>query len=276
MSLTLSQSMLNMASKCGHQVYLRYIKNIIIPPGVAARKGSSVHSGIEHDYKHKVETGEYSPLDEILDVTNEKFKTLIKEEGVWLNKDDQADKNNILNNALTESLASAGSYHENVAVFDDKVALIEEQLIAHIGIETYISGKTDVVVDGKLRDVKTAGKRWVKGREEEEIQPVIYRLLLRENGYGDVGAEFCVLTNMKNGPKDNFYNWDTERKVCIDKREANTTPEYEGSVIERVKIVAKQFDAGIFPPAYTGSWWCSPDWCGYFSICKYAKGRKII
>jgi hypothetical protein len=265
-----------MASKCGHQVYLRYIKNIIIPPGVAARKGSSVHAGIEHDYKHKVEKGEYAPIDELLDVTNEKFRTLVKEEGVWLNKDDQADKENILNTALTESIASTGSYHINVAILDDKVALIEEQLTADIGIGTDISGKPDVVVDGKLRDIKTAGKRWPKGREEEEIQPVIYRMLIRENGYGDVGAEFCVLTNMKNGPKDIEPIWDNERKVCIDKREANTTPEYEQSVIERVRTVHQQFEAGIFPPAYPGSWWCSAAWCGYFSICKYAKGRKII
>lgn len=276
MSLALSQSILNMASKCGHQVYLRYVKNIIIPPGVAARKGSSVHAGIEHDYRRKVETGNYAPLDELMDVTNETFKALIMDEGVWLNKNDQADKENILNTALTESLASAGSYHENVAVHGDKVAMIEEQLTADIGIGADISGKPDVVVDGKLRDIKTAGKRWVKGREEEEIQPVIYRMLIRENGHGDVGAEFCVLTNMKNGPKDTDCTWDSERKVCIDKREANTTPEYEQSVIERVKTVHLQFEAGIFPPAYPGSWWCSPDWCGWFSICKYAKGRKII
>lgn len=276
MALTLSQSMLNMASKCGHQVYLRYIKNIIIPPGVAARKGSSVHAGIEHDYKHKVKTGDYPPINDLLDITNETFKKLVSEEGVWLNKDEQADKNNILNTALNESLASTGSYHENIAIHDEKVALIEEQLIADIGIGADISGKPDVVVDGKLRDIKTAGKRWSRGREEEEIQPVIYRMLIRENGYGDVGAEFCVLTNMKNGPKGDDCIWDAERQVCIDKREANTTPEYEKSVIERVKTVSKQFDAGIFPPAYPGSWWCSPDWCGYFGICMYAKGRKII
>ena len=148
--------------------------------------------------------------------------------------------------------------------------------MADIGSGVEISGKPDVVVDGKLRDIKTGGKRWAKGREEEEIQPVVYRILIRENGYGDVGAEFCVLTNIKNGPKEDDCTWDAERKVCIDKREANTSPEYEQSVIARIQTVHQQFEAGIFPPAFPGSWWCSSLWCGYAGICKYFKGRKII
>jgi len=271
----LTQSIINMTTRCGYQTYLRYIKGIIIPPGVAARKGSSTHSGIEHDYRHKIETGELAPLDEVKDATNDTFKRLIKDEGIWFTEDELPDKNKILNEKLNESIACAEFYHSNIIPIDKEIALVEKRLYADIGAGMPISGKPDVVTDGRLRDIKTGGKRWAKDRENEEIQPPIYRILLRENGFGDLPAEYIIMTNMKNGPKDDTCIWDNNLKVCGDIREANNSPEYEQSLVLRVKVIAEMIKKGDFPPAYPGAWWCGKKWCGYFSICKFVKGRII-
>lgn len=264
-----------MTTRCGYQTYLRYVKGIVIPPGVAARKGSSVHAGIEHNYRHRIEAEEQAPLDEVLDVTNETFKRLIKEEGVWFSDDDLPEKNNILTEKLNESISMAHFYHEDIAPNDQEIALVEERLYADIDAGMPICGKPDVVADGKLRDVKTSGKRWPKGREEEEIQPVMYGILLRENGFGNVPAEYYIMTNMKNGPKDDNCIWNGELKVCCDIREADTSKSSEEALIARIRTVADMIHKGAFPPAYPGAWWCSPQWCGYFGMCKYVKGRVI-
>jgi len=272
----LTQSILNMYARCPYQVYLRYVKNIIIPPGVAARKGSSVHSGIEHNYRHKIEKGEPASIDEVQDATRDKFTTLIKDEGVWFNKKDIPQKNEILNESLNESLCSSTFHHTHIAPSEKEIALVEERLYADVGVGMPISGKPDVAVDRSLKDIKTSKKRWPKGRENEEIQVSIYRILLRENGFGDLPADFVILSNMKNGPKDENTLWDNELKVCGEIRKGNDTPEYEQSVLLRIKIVSKLIKQGDFPPSYPGSWWCSPSWCGWFGMCPYVKGRKIF
>lgn len=274
----LTQSIINMTARCGYQTYLRYVKGIIIPPGIAARKGSSTHAGIEHDYRHKMNNGEYAPIDELKDAVNDTFKKLVKEEGVWLNKEEAENKNELLNTALNESLLSAESYHNNIALKDIKIAMCEERLFADIGAGLPLSGKPDVITDGTIPDIKTSGKRWAQGKEDGEIQPVIYRIIARENGLGNLDTEYRILTNMKSSPKiiGEKITWDAENKVCIDIRPGNTTKEYEESVIERVKTVATQIQLGNFPPAFPDTWWCSPSYCGYYSICKYSKGRRTI
>jgi hypothetical protein len=266
-----------MTLRCGQQTYFRYVKNIIIPPGVAARKGSGTHAGIEHDYRTKISTGKLAPLDEVKDAAHDKFMKLVKDEGVWMSPDDQPEKQTILNTALNESLACAEFYHKNFAPFDDEIQLSEQKLEADIGLPMPIEGTPDIVVDACLRDNKTSGKRWNQGRENEEIQPAFYRILLKENGYGDIPGEFVIMTNMKKGPqKGEACIWDDELKVCGDRREANNSPDFIESTKARIEIVAKQIIMGNFVPSHPSSWWCSPGWCGYFGICQYSKGRKLI
>lgn len=273
---SLTQSIVNMTLRCGQQTYFRYVLGKIIPPAVAARKGSSVHAGIEYDYKTKVTSGSLAPLDEVQDATRDRFMKLVKEEGVWMNPEQEADKVNILNTALNESLSCSEFYHNRIAPGDDKIELTEQCLEADIGVGIPLSGTPDMVIDRVLRDNKTAGKRWVRGRENEEIQPAFYRILLKENGFGDVPGEFMVLTNMKSGPKDDECIWDDTLKVCGDRREANNSPDFIESTKARIEVVAKQIIKGDFMPAHPSSWWCGKDWCGYASICVYFKGRKLI
>jgi len=277
MITALSQSIVNMTLRCGQQTYFRYVKNIIIPPAVAARKGSGTHAGIEHDYRTKIKSGVLAPLDEVKDATRDKFMKLVKEEGVWMTPEDQADKKNILNTALNESLACAEFYHSYFAPYDDEIQLSEKRLSADIGLSMPIVGTPDVVVDALLRETKTSGKRWIEGRENEEIQPAFYRILLKENGFGDIPGEFIILTNMQNGPqKGTACVWDDTLKVCCDRREANNSPDFIESTKARIEIVAKQIIMGNFIPAHPSCWWCSKMFCGYAGICKYFKGRKII
>lgn len=272
----LTQSMLNMIAKCPAQFENRYVKGIIIPPGVAARKGSSVHKGAEHNYRHVIEKNVPAPLDEVQDATRDEFMSLVKNEGVWLADDEVSEKQTILAASMDEAVASSRFYHEHFAPLDKEIAIVEQRLYADIGCGIPISGKPDVVADGRIPDLKTAGKRWVVGREELELQPTMYRILCRENGLGELPFEYRILVNMKNAPKSGNAIWDKECGVCGEIRPAERTTDHEYALIARIANVKAMLDAGTFPPAYSDTWWCNPKWCGYFKMCPYTKGRKLI
>lgn len=272
----LTQSMINMINRCAAQFENRYIRGIIIPPGVAARKGSSVHRGAEHNYRHVVEKGEPAPVDEVQDATRDEFVRLVKNEGVWFADEDVPEKQNILTASMNEAIAVSRFYHEQFAPLDREIAIVEERLYADIGVGIPLSGKPDVVADGRIPDLKTAGKRWIAGREDIEIQPTMYRILCRENGLGDLPFEYRIMTNMKGRPKGDNCIWDSETGVCGEVRQAVRTAEHEEALKSRVVAVKTMLDTGSFPPAYPDTWWCSPKWCGYFTMCPYVKGRKIF
>jgi len=273
----LTQSSIGMFNRCGHQFYLRYIKGIIIPPGIAARKGSSVHTGAEVNYRSRIENGKPAPLDVVQDATRDKYTELVNGEGVWLSDDELSEKSTLLTEGQDQAIAMAAFYHLHMAPTDQEIALIEERLYADLGVGIPVSGKPDVVADGKLIDLKTAGKRWPARKEEEQIQPTVYRMLLRENGFGELDPEYRIMTNMKRGPKEtgNGVQYDPETGVCCDVRLAPRTQAHEDALKARIEAMMKAVNAGVFPPADPGGWACSPKFCGYWGACPYVKGRII-
>ncbi len=266
----LTQSSINMFFKCGVQFENRYVRGLIIPPGVAARKGSGVHEGARYNYQHVIDCGKKAPLDEVKDATRDKFTTLCNEFGVFMTAEDEVNKDQIIGVALDESVNSASYYHKKLAGTHKKIKLLEKRLKADIGLPLPISGQPDFVDDKSMVDIKT-GKRWAKGREDGEIQPTIYKMLLRHNGYGDMPAKYEILTNLKNAPKDNPALWDKKLKVFGETREAFRTEEDEKILIRKINVMIKMLERGDFLPAAPGSWWCSKNWCGYHSICPYIK-----
>ena len=272
----LTQSSINMFFRCGHQFYLRYVKGIIIPPGVAARRGSSVHAGAAHDYRHKLDTGSYAPLDEVQDATRDTFVSLVTEEGCWFSDENLPDKKTILTESFNQAIAQSTFYHKQFAVHDTDVALVEKRLYADIGVGIPVSGKPDVVASGTLVDLKTATKRWPRGREDTEIQPTLYRMLLRENGLGTLPAEYRLLTSAAHEPRNHAGVWDKDTQVYGEVRSAHRTPAHEEALLDRTKAMVTMLKAGQFPPAYPDTWWCSENWCGYFGGCPYVRGRKSI
>jgi hypothetical protein len=279
--------MINMYYRCGHQFYLRYIKGTKRPPGIHLIKGTGTHAGVEYGYNQKIATGELPPEDEVADAAHDAFVDVVVNgssyggergpRGVWLAPDEVCRKKEILGEALDESIKLAQFYRKVVAPTDKEIALVEERLFADIGVGIPISFKPDVVVDGKLRDVKTAGKRWPKGKEDGEIQPTLYRMGLREHGFGDLNAEFVVLSNVKSKPKDDSgILFDGDLCVIGDPRPTERTYEHEEALKLRIHNMMESINKGVFLPAHPEMYTCSPSWCGYYDICPYMKGRKVI
>ncbi len=258
----ITQSMINQLGRCPTQFEFRHEKNIIIQPGAAARKGSSVHKGAEAAHRFKVEHGVNPPNELVKDTTNDEFMRLVNDEGVMINKEDlmTMGRDRILGKARDQAIELAASYNTHYLPSVHKIALFEERLFADIGLGIPISGKPDLVADSLNNDIKTSGMRWLDGAEQHELQPLFYRVLLKENGFGALDSRFTVLVNMSKGPQNRTENtiWDKDNKVCIDVLDVKHTDEDEKKLVLRLQAYVEMINKGIFPPSRRGKgvWWC--------------------
>jgi len=81
------------------------------------------------------------------------------------------------------------------AIKPEDVAATELELRAALdGVDVPILGYLDVLTtDGRIVDLKTAGKPWANGRAERELQPALYSHLATANGYQVRAFEFHIL-----------------------------------------------------------------------------------
>jgi hypothetical protein len=73
-----------MYAKCGEAWRRRYVQKEIIPPGVAAVKGISLHKGSEYNFTSKLETKVDRPVKDIVDYSVSTLEEKIKAEGLTL------------------------------------------------------------------------------------------------------------------------------------------------------------------------------------------------
>jgi len=87
----ITQSMLGMFLRCPHQFERRYLRGEIIPPGIAARRGSATHEDL--------------PVGDLRDAARDHYVRLVKEEGVFISKDQLPEKEKLLTGTTRTALS---------------------------------------------------------------------------------------------------------------------------------------------------------------------------
>ena len=104
---SIHQSMINTWLRCGVQFERRYLLGDIIPPGVAARRGSAGHKGADLNARNMIEhDGQIMPLDSLQDAVRDEFVRLVKEERVFIPQAQLSAKNAILNDNLNQAVTA--------------------------------------------------------------------------------------------------------------------------------------------------------------------------
>jgi len=256
------QSMISMFLRCGLQFEKRYLENLKIPPGVAARRGSSFHKAAEVNHKQKMETKADLPLGDLKDAGRDEFVRLVKEEGVFIPTDKLTDKNALLNEALNESLSAIELYHRDIAPGIEPAA-VEKALVANIGCALPIGGKLDLIEPTRIRDFK-CGKTKNQTWADRAIQPTFYHALYKSE-YGAYPEEFRydIISPLKT--KTNHIALPTHR---------------DDTDIVNVRLTINEFikalKAGDFHQADPDHWICSEDWCGFWWICSRGALKRTI
>lgn len=248
------QSSLSMALRCGEQFRRRYMLGEIIPPSIAAARGTSLHYANEVNLRQKVKTKKDLPLSDLKDAARDKFiRTL--EKGVFLPKNQQGEKTNLLNEGLNQSIQLTSLYRREVAPEINPIE-VERSFLIDIGLDLPIAGRIDHEQTAKVDDLKTTTRSWSPARIYKEIQPVFYSIA-HQYEFGERPLfRYHIMVALKRQPKHQLQS-----RTCTDN-------DYH-ALVSRIESFLKMLQAGIFLPAEIGAWVCDPKWCGYFTTCRY-------
>jgi len=232
---TITQSMLGMFLRCPHQFERRYLRGEIIPPGIAARRGSATHEAAQINHEQKLQTQEDLPVADLTDAARDHYVRLITDEGVFIPKDQIAEKDTLLAKGRDAAIRLTELYRVSLAPAIQPL-LVEEKMTMDAGLDLPLQGTIDVLTtDNWLPDLKTADKS--KGPKEADysLQLTFYaRLVAHQTGKW-------------------LEDW--------------------ANLLLRINLMLAQVQTGLFPPCDPSAWICSPQWCGYFWTCTYSIKR---
>lgn len=256
---SITQSIINMWDRCGVQLEFRYMRDIVIPPGIAARIGTGFHKGAEVNHKAKLSSRKDEPLSVVQDAARDGYVQACQE-GVFFAPEDVASAKKQIAEGVDVTTNLAKLYYESLApkvqpeIVEERLFLESEELWLPF------SGIIDVYTEDKwLPDLKTADKKWPSGRSDTEVQATLYNeLVAAKTGTYPAKISFEVFTKSKM----EHHSFETVR-----------SRDDFGILIEKAKLMLKGIKAGIFHPAQPGSWWCSSSWCGYWFSCHYISER---
>jgi hypothetical protein len=256
-----SQSMIGQFYRCSEQWRRRWIEKEIIPPGVAARRGTAVHKAAAVNHLQKINSKIDLPLGDLQDATRDEYVRVVKEEGIFIPKDQVSASSKLIGDGLDSAVSLTAVYHRDLAPQIQPI-MVEERQVIDVGLSVELQGTLDTVTENQwLVDIKTAAKSKNINEAHNSLQLTFYAGLYYSK-YGSwperLSLEILVATKE---PK--HQSLETTRD----------SDDWQDLLI-RIKLMLAQIETGLFPPCEPGSWICSPVWCGYFQSCKYANRRS--
>jgi CRISPR/Cas system-associated exonuclease Cas4 (RecB family) len=246
------QSEIQTFLKCGKQWEFRYLLGIKTPPKAALTVGSAVDRAVTANLIEKLKTGAYLSNEAVLDSYSTSFDSL-KTSTEW-GEDDAGEQKDI-----GAQLVSAHS--EKVAPTIDP-ATIQEEFVIETDAGYDLGGTIDLTEkDGTVVDTKTAKKMYDADAVENSVQASMYDFAYEAlKGKPARAFRFDVLVKPTKTIGARVQR--VEAKVSLSQREF---------LFDGITQMHKAIQAGVTLPAPEGAWWCSKDWCGYWSMCK---GKK--
>jgi len=237
-----SESQLSMWQRCPRQWQYRYVQGLKMRPSGALIEGSCYHKSLEVNFTQKKVTFEDLPVDDCLDAFSTEWSRVMSEsEDVdWRGMKPEAVKN--------EGHSLVRTY---MTVMAPNVQPIEAE-------EWYISKIADVVfvmrIDlindvGTVIDHKTSSKSYNQADVDRDMQASaaaysLERPIIFENHVAVKSSHPKIQLIKTVRTREDIAWW-----------------------LDTSSAIVQQMKSGIAPPRPTG-WHCSPEWCGYYEMCR--------
>jgi len=254
----LSNTSIDMYTKCPFRFYCRYPLGLKKPPSAALTFGISFGDATDLNYEQKIVTHEDLKVKKITDRFNDRWKEL-KSETEFTKKE------------KPEEIRKIGE--KSIEIFQKEIAPIVQPVAIQLfksvdfeGSDFKFVGKLDVV-DNKnvIRDTKTSSSRWKDSAAHDTLQHVGYSLLLDGQSDKERDCTYDIAVKLKT-PVTQII----KTKVSKEQR--------MGFLIHLTRIkmqIQHSIQTGNFPAYKTKEWWCSKRFCGYFRECEKTFGWKI-
>lgn len=259
----ISPTQINTYLRCGEQYRRRYVKKEVIPPAIAQLKGTSVHKGAEHNFKHKKDAHEDMKVETIVDLAVSTLKDTIKHEGLFLSEEEEQEgQSNVVGKAIDETAQLSTLMMTDVAPKYQPIAIEEDQLIELPASTHNLKGVIDLKIDkGNIVDLKTSSKSWTQEKADKDIQFTFYAMLDRAKTGQD--PKPLIIENLVSTKQPKVLTFETTRSM----------DDYE-PLIHRINAVVDGINKGFYPPAPSESWVCDRRYCGYFDSCDYVNNKR--
>jgi len=244
----LSISQVNTYLRCPLQYYWRYVEGLKIPPPSAVVFGQATHKAIEHNYRHKVKSGEDRPVEEVQEVFAQEFDRLAPE-AQW----EEGEKPGEVKD---EGIRTTELYMREVAPKTQPTAVEESFEVQFENVEYTLKGVVDVVdASGTIIDTKTSKRAPAADQAAKDFQLTAYSLGYRViRGEPETGLRIDYIVRTKSpkivslpaGPR-------TDREV--------------DRLLKLMSCVARAIrDQTFYPQPHNFS--CNPNGCGYWLVCQ--------
>lgn len=260
----ISPSQVETFLNCGEAYRRRYIVGERLPPTTSMIRGGCVHLGAEHNFKQKVKSKVDLPIEEVVEVAAAAFDAKIKAEGIDLNVDELKRGKAIVLAEAKEMVVNLTRLMMKELAPTIKPKLIEEKIrIVLKNSRRDLLGFIDLITEDEwIHDYKTSAKKKNQNDVDKDFQFGFYEMIYRAKfGRPAKGLQVNVLIQTAAG--------NTSLQVLKTHRDDNDFR----AILARVSTVADLIDKGAFAPAPSGSWKCSPKWCGFWSTCAYVNDK---
>jgi hypothetical protein len=251
---------MRMLQKCGQMFAFRHIDGIKRSPGFAAARGKVCHKTAEADLTSKRDKGVLLPDETIADMAATEARRAVEHDGIHLGPEDPATLREATDKLIDQTVAFSGLHHKIAAPRIEPVAIEQPWVLAVAGFPYDLAGTFDVTEKDGFRDAKNRGKGPKEDEAHQSNQLTAYALAyyVTEKRLPEKIALDIVVRTAKQGK---VIVQETSRSMADLKR---SLAEFE--------VAAQVIESGAFMHADPEvSWWCSVQWCGYFSICPWVR-----
>ena len=264
-SAHLSLSQIAMFKRCPKQWEYRYVQGIKSPPSSSLFLGTSVHSGIEHNYAAKFKTKKQANKNEVLDAYDAAYNdagtdllSAVEKEKFAKSKDQGYRMVELHYTELAPAVqpVAAPEYE-----FKLKLPNVRREVVGYVDVKGTINkSKRPFIIDNK-----TGARKYQQFDVDLNLQLRIYRMaeamahgtLENVEKYSENGVIDAMIRN-KGGVM-------TQRLYSLESFDINR-------VIDLIVKVEQAIDAGLFWPCEDPQ---TRSWCGYNKLChKAAVERK--
>lgn len=259
----LSNTQLDMLSRCGEAYRRRYEEGERIPPGVRQLKGSGVHGAAETNFRQKKQSHRDLPVADMRDLAAAKFDERLQRESVLLEPDEKSrGKRKVLGEAKDQAvkMAEFHAYHQAPSY---QPVIVEERVRITLSGPRDLVAVLDLADDlDRVVDFKNGAKRYSQRDADSSTQLSVY----------DVAFEALTKRPAKELVLDTLVTH--VKSFERDKLTTRRTRDDRLALAHRIESAARVIQAGIYTPASPSDWYCSAKWCGYHATCPFVNGKR--
>jgi len=258
------QSTLNQFEYCGWNYYLSVIEQKPRIGSVFTARGSGCHTARKVNLRQKIRSKKNLLLSDCQDAARDYVAKEISDDKIDLKTGElillskKRAKANLVDTTVKLVTADYDGLHS-------KIMPVEVEISKDIELKNWpfnLSGTLDCV-DAKsgINDLKITKMVWSQDKADEAYQPAVYSLLYKVHAGKNASSFGYHIVQYSS----RTYRTKTYPVITV------ITDERILSVLRRFNAMHEAIKAGIFPPANSGTWKCSPTWCEQYHNCKYVR-----